>query len=61
MHGLKILQWVHSPGLKGLVEWFISRERIMGIRGTKYRVAVEKAKLDQRAEEDVLLKFFKEH
>ena len=33
----------------------------MGIRETKIRVAVEKAKLDQRAKEDVLLKFFKEH
>ena len=33
----------------------------MGIRATKIRVVVEKAKLDQRAKEDVLLKFFKEH
>ena len=33
----------------------------MGIRATKIRVAVEKAKLDQRAKEDDLLKFFKEH
>ena len=33
----------------------------MGIRATKIRVAVERAKLDQRAKEGVLLKFFKEH
>ena len=33
----------------------------MGIRATKITVAVEKAKLVQRAKEDVLLKFFKEH
>ena len=31
----------------------------MGIRATKIRVAVEKAKLDQRAKEDDLLKFSK--
>ena len=33
----------------------------MGIRATKIRVAVKKAKLDQRAKEDDLLKSFKEH
>ena len=33
----------------------------MGIRATKIKVAVEKAKLDQRAKEDVLLKFSIEH
>ena len=33
----------------------------MGITVTKNRVAVEKGKLDQRAKEDVLLKFSKEH
>ena len=33
----------------------------MGIRATKIRVDVEKAKRDQRAKEDDLLKFFKEH
>ena len=33
----------------------------MGIGATNIRVAVEKAKLDQRAKEGVLLKFFKEH
>ena len=43
----------------GFAGWLISRRKIMGIRATKIRVAVEKAKLDQRAKEDVLLKFFK--
>ena len=33
----------------------------MGIRATKIRVAVEKAKLVQRAKVDVLLKFSIEH
>ena len=33
----------------------------MGNRANKNRVAVENTKLDQRAKEDVLLKFFKEH
>ena len=33
----------------------------MGIRATKIRVAVEKARLDQRAKEYVFLKFFKGH
>ena len=60
-HGLKLPLWVHSLGLRGFAGWLISRRKIMGIRATKIGVAVEKAKLDQRAKEDVLLKFFKEH
>ena len=33
----------------------------MGTRAKQNRVAVENIKLGQRAKEDVLLKFFKEH
>ena len=36
-------------------------KRIMGNKANKNRVAVENAKLDQRAKEDDLLKIFKEH
>ena len=56
-----MLQWVHSPGIKGFAGWFIGRRKIMGTREKQNRVAVENTQLDQRAKEDDLLKFFKEH
>ena len=61
LYVLKILQWAQPPELKVLVEWPLSRRKIMGTRAKQNRVAVENAKLDQRAKEDDLLKFFKEH
>ena len=61
LHALKILQWVHSSGLKGFVAWAISRRKLKSTRANLTRVAVEKAKLDQKAKEVDSLKFFKEH
>ena len=60
LHVLKILQWAQSPELKGLVEWSLSKRKIMGTRAKQNRVAVENTQLDQREKEDDLLKFFKE-
>jgi len=61
LHALKILQWFHSPGLKGFVGRASSKKKLMCTRAKYTRVAVENAKLDQRAKEDGLLKIFKEH
>ena len=61
LHAPNILQWVHSPGLKGFSGWLISRRKIIGTKAKQNIVAVENTKLDQRAKEDDLLKFFKEH
>ena len=34
-HALKILQWIHSPGLKGLAGRATSRKKFMGIEQNK--------------------------
>ena len=60
LHALKILQWVHSPGLKGFVGWAISRKKLMATRVTFNRDAVQITKLDQNEKEVDSLKIFKE-
>ena len=60
LHALKILQWVHSSGLKGFVRWAISRRKHMVTIAKIIRVAVEITRLDQNEKEVVSLKFFKE-
>ena len=61
LHALKILQWVHSPGLKGFVGRATSRKKLMGTRAKQNRVAVQITKLDQNEKEVDSLKFFKDH
>ena len=61
MHALKFLQWVHSSRLKGFVAWAKSRRKLKSTRANLTRVAVEIAKLDQKAKRVDSLKFFKEH
>ena len=59
-HEPKICQWVHAPGLRGLVGLSTSRRRHK-VTGAKInRVAVEITRLDQNEKEDDSLKFFKE-
>ena len=60
-HEPKMIQWVHSPGLKGFVARAISRRKLKSNRANLTRVAVGKAKLDQKAKDVDSLKFFKEH
>ena len=60
-HEPKLSQLVHSSGLKGFVAWAISRRKLKSTRANLTRVAVERAKLDQKAKEVDSLKFFKEH
>ena len=43
LHALKILQWVHSSGLKGFVARAISRRKLKSNRANLTRVAVEKS------------------
>ena len=61
LHALKILQWVHSSGLKGFVARAISRRKHMVTRAKIIRVAVEITRLNQYEKDVVSLKFFKEH
>ena len=61
LYVLKILQWVHSSGLKGFVLRAISTRKLKSNRVNLTRFAVEKAKLDQKAKEVDSLNFFKEH
>ena len=60
LYVLKILQWVHSSGLKGFVAWDISRRKLKSTRANLTRVAVEIAKLEEKAKGVDPLKFFKE-
>ena len=59
-HGPKICQWVHDPGLRGLVGLFTSRRRHKLTRAKINRVAVEITRLDQNGKEVDSLKIFKE-
>ena len=61
LHAVKILQWVHSSGLKGFVRWAISRRKHMVTRAKIIRVAIQITKLDQNEKEVDSLKFYKEH
>ena len=60
-HEPKICQWVHAPGLRGLVGLSTSRRKHK-ISGAKLnRVAVEITRLDQNEKEVDSLNFSKEH
>ena len=59
-HEPKICQWVHAPGLRGLVGLSTSRRRHK-VTGAKInRVVVEITRLDQNGKEVDSLKNFKE-
>ena len=60
-HGPKILPWVHSPTLKGLVRCTTSRRKLMVTRAQIIRDAVENTQLGQNEKEVDSLKFFKGH
>ena len=56
----KMIQWVHAPGLRGLVGLTTSRRRHK-VTGAKInRVVVEITRLDQNENEVDSLNFFKE-
>ena len=59
-HEPKIIQWVHAPGLKGLVGRTISRRKHKVIGAKINRVAVEITRLDQNEKEVDPLNFSKE-
>ena len=61
LHALKILQWVHSPGLEGLVGRATSRRKLIVTRASIIRDAVENTQLGQNEDGVDSLKFFKEH
>ena len=57
-HEQKICQWLHAPGLRGLVGLSTSRRRHK-VTGAKInRVAVEITRLDQNGKEVDSLKLF---
>ena len=59
-HEPKICQWVHAPGLRGLVGLSTSRRKHKFIGAKLNRVVVEITRLDQNENEVDSLKFFKE-
>ena len=61
LHGPKVFQRVHAPGLRGLVGLSTSRRRHK-VTGAKInRVAVEITRLDQNEKDVDSLNFPKEH
>ena len=61
LHEPKMIQWVHAPGLRGLVGLNTSRRKHK-VTGAKInRVAVEITMLDQNGKEVDSLNFSKEH
>ena len=50
-HEPKICQWVHAPGLRGLVGLTTSRRKHKVTRAKINRVAVEITRLDQNEKE----------
>ena len=61
LHALKILPWVHSLGLMGLVRCTTSRRKLMVTRAQIIRDAVENTQLGQNEKEVVSLNFFRGH
>ena len=59
-HEPKLIQWVHAPGLRGLVGLSTSRRKHKIIGAKINRVAVEITRLDQNEKEVDSLKIFKE-
>ena len=60
LQALRIIQWVHSPGLKGLARGTTSRRKHKIIGAKLNRVVVEITRLDQNENEVDSLNFFKE-
>ena len=59
-HEPKVIQWVHDPGLRGLVGLSTSRRKHKIIGAKLNRVVVEITRLDQNEKEVDSLKIFKE-
>ena len=60
LHGPKVFQRVHAPGLRGFVGLTISRRKHKVTRAKINRVAVEITRLDQNGKEVDALKSSKE-
>ena len=58
-HEPKLIQWVHAPGVRGLVVLSTSRRKHKIIVAKLNRVVVEITRLDQNENEVDSLKFFK--
>ena len=61
LHGPKMFQRVHAPGLRGFAGLATSMRKHKVTRAKKDGVAVQITNLDQNAKEVDPLKFFKEH
>ena len=61
LHGPKVFQRVHAPGLRGFVGLTTSRRKYKVTRGRLNRVAVENTRLVQNEKEVDTLNFSKEH
>ena len=59
LHGPKVFQKVHAPGLRGFVGLTTSRRKYKVTRARMNRVVVEITRLDQNGKEVDSLKFFK--
>ena len=59
LQALRIIQWVHAPGLRGLVGLSRSRRKHKIIGAKLNRVVVEITRLDQNGKEVDSLKIFK--
>ena len=61
LHGPKVFQKVHAPGLRGFVGLTTSGRKYKVIRARMKRVAVENTRLVQNEKEVDTLNFSKEH
>ena len=61
LHGPKVFQRVHAPGLRGFARFTISMRKHKVIRASKNRVAVENTSLVQNEKEVGALNFSIEH
>ena len=61
LHGPKVFQKVHAPGLRGFVGLTTSRRKYKVTRARMKRVAVENTRLVQNEKEVDTLNFSKEH
>ena len=61
LHGLRVLQRVHAPGLRGFAWLTTSRRKHKVTRARMNRVAVENPSLVQNEKKVDALKFSKEH
>ena len=61
LHGPKVFQRVHAPGLRGFAGFTISMRKHKVIRARKNRVAVENTSLVQNEKEVDSLNFSIEH